>query len=315
MQQLIPHGVLLLPAAIEQVSGQALHRLGGRIRGQIHGNLTQQQGAVAKFFQLEAQLLHHGHIAEQLSRRRGGQPHRQGGQQGLAGNALLIGLELVKENPLMGGVFVDEEGVLPLLHQDIGAVQLPHQTPVRHAGHIQFLLDVFRLFRLHGRHRNLLRFGHFRLCRKRGQTAYSLLLRLRFCSRTGRNRNRLSRNRHRAVEHRLVRHGLDNFFHCRLCCLGLGLGGILHGGGEGFVFLRGHGAEEILLGRRFLARLYRLRRGSSLLCKLHLGTVGGFVQRRQNAIVNAVKHRLLVEEFHFRLCRMDVDIHRIGRKL
>ena len=57
VQQFIPDGILMLPAAVQQVGGQTLHRLGGVVRAQIHGDLPQQHGAVAEFLQLKAQLL------------------------------------------------------------------------------------------------------------------------------------------------------------------------------------------------------------------------------------------------------------------
>ena len=118
---------------------------------------------------------------------------------------------------------------------------------------------------------------------------------------------------HRRLGNVLWEHG------CRcLCRLGLGLGGILHGSGKGLEFLRGHGAEEILLGGRLGGGLLRgglLGDGLPVgLGKLHIRPVRGLVQRRQYAVVDAVKHRLFAEELYLCLGRVDVHIHGMGRK-
>ena len=103
------------------------------------------------------------------------------------------------------------------------------------------------------------------------------------------------------------------------------LGSALQRGLESLVFFRSHGAEEIIF-----FRLSRLSHGSghilghaanrcgilhrSRLGKLHLRTVGCFVQCSQHTVVNAVENCLFGEEFHFRFGGMDIDVHRIGRQ-
>ena len=73
----------------------------------------------------------------------GVQAHGDGRQQGLADDGLLIGLQLVEQDPLVGSVLVDEERLIPLLDQDIGPVQLANHPPGDFLRHIQHSLFRF----------------------------------------------------------------------------------------------------------------------------------------------------------------------------
>ena len=113
----------------------------------------------------------------------------------------------------------------------------------------------------------------------------------------------------------------------------------MNGGGEGFVFFRGHGAEESFLPPSLrevprrgggsvvltvenspshgFCRASPLNEGAKVVfpgLKLHLGTVGLLVQRSQYAVMDAVKDRLFRQKLYFRLGRMHIYIHRIGRQ-
>ena len=203
----------------------------------------------------------------------------------------------------MGGVLVNKEGVVPLLHQNIGAVQLTYHPPGVRLGHFQGGLLHFRFRCFHGRfrHRRLRRF------RQRGQ---------------GRGRLRLDSltnlRQHDKLPQRHISTGGDFLRRCRGGFL-LRFGSIGHGGGEGLVLLSGHGAEKrvLLFGglcfwRR--SRLFRRHRGR-LGLELNGRPIGLFVQSTQNPIVDAVKNRLFREKFHLGFCRMDVYIHGVGRKI
>ena len=140
VEHLVPDGIRGGGFAPEQVVCQLLHRLLGGIGAQIHGNLPQQQGVFSEFLQFKAQGLHHGQVCHQDGDLPGLQPKGNGRKKALAQDGLLVGLQLVKEDPLMGGVLVDEKGIVSLLYQDIGPVQLSHHAPLRRLRHGELLL-------------------------------------------------------------------------------------------------------------------------------------------------------------------------------
>ena len=190
----------------------------------------------------------------------------------------------------MGGVLVDEEGLFALLHQNIAVVQLAHHAPGNLLRHGQNFLLHFRLDdRRRYFRRGLRHGGHHRLGGCLGQ------------------------------DHRLP----QGHIHGLLDLGGSGNGSFFPGlrrggqsGGKSLVFLCGHGAEEGL----FFCRCFCFGQsgcggglGNRLGGKLHLGAVGGLIQSAQNAVVDAVEHRFFRQEFHFRLGRVHIHIHRRGR--
>ena len=107
MQQLIPDSISLGSAAVQQVGGKGLQGRGGVFRSQIHGNLANQQGIFSELLDGEAQTVQHILIGQQFSGRGRGEPHGNRRDEALTADALLIGLQLFKENPLVGGVLVN----------------------------------------------------------------------------------------------------------------------------------------------------------------------------------------------------------------
>ena len=203
----------------------------------------------------------------------------------------------------MGGVLVDKEGVVPLLHQNIGAVQLAYHPPGVRLGHFQSGLLHFRFRCFHGRFRR----RRLRRFRQRGQ---------------GRGRLRLDSLTNLGQHDKLPQGHVSTGGNFLRRCRGgfrLGLGSVGHGGGEGLVLLGGHGAEKSVLlfgGFRFRnrGRFFR-RQGGRLGLELNGGPVRLFVQGSQHAIVDAVENRLFREKFYLGFCRMDVYVHGVGGKI
>ena len=181
--------------------------------------------------------------------------HRQWLQQRLGGNGFLIGFQFFKENPFVGCVLVDEKGLVSLLHQNVGAVQLPHHPPFHSGGHFQSGLLRLRLGRR--------RFGRFRFggCRFGRLGGFG-----RFLVSLGQN-------------HRLMQQTVGlllNFDGGSRCGGGVGLGSSLNGGGEGLILLGGHGAEEAGLldrGPGLWGKGLCFRDGGGLGLEFHLGAV------------------------------------------
>ena len=80
----------------------------GRI--QIHGDLTEHHGVFTEFVNFKAQFVQQLLICKQFTCRFRGKPNGDGSQQRLGGDLLLVGLQLFEEDPLMGGMLVDEVG-------------------------------------------------------------------------------------------------------------------------------------------------------------------------------------------------------------
>ena len=146
VQDVIPQTVPVLPLSLLQVldqAGEAIRRL---LRGEVHGSLAQQHRSLPKFFHAIPQFIQQGQLLQHQRRTLLTQTAHLRGQQGLRGNLLLLGPELVKQNPLVGGVLVDEERLLPLLYHDVGAEQLPQHRERGLLRHGQHRLDRLRLF-------------------------------------------------------------------------------------------------------------------------------------------------------------------------
>ena len=203
----------------------------------------------------------------------------------------MIGFQLLKENPLMGGVLVNQECLVALLYQNVAAVQLTHQPPGNGLGHDQPGLLRLLLCGWNGRRRH----GN------RRRSGY------------GRRGNGGAGDDDRFPQ----MHGpfFRDFYRGGGCGFRPGTGSVLYGGGEGLKLFRSHGAEKVLFGRGYRGfgsrGLASGRQGNGLcgLLKLHLRPVGGFVQGGQNTIVHAVKDGFFVEKFHLRFRRMYIHIH------
>ena len=221
----------------------------------------------------------------------------------------------------MGGVLVDEVSLFALFHDDVGIVKFAHHAPGDFLGHFQ--LHLLRFFHNGNRFRLGGRFGFLG---KRGKLNFGL-------GGYGRTDDILPQDGNNLIH--LGGGGNGGFL--------LGLGSIGNGGGEGFVFFRGHGAEEILLPPSLREVPRRgggsggglgdtppvsfadspLREGAGIgfpgyggrFLELHIGPVGDLIQGTQDAVVDAVKNSLLVEEFYFCLGGMDVYVHHVGRQI
>ena len=264
MEHLVPEGGLILLFACEQVVCQFLQSLGRVGLVQVHGDPAQKQGVFTEFFHFKAQLIQKFAICQQFGSAVGAQAAGQGSKEGLGRNGFLIGFQFIKEDPLVGGVFIDEECFIALFHDDIAVVQFTYHSPVLYFRHGDGSLLHFRLFQilcviarrlLAGRRGNLLRFfGNFRGLPR--QCAHWLAMtrffgRFRYCG----YHNGFPQGTDSGALH-LGHHGGSG--------RGLGLGGVLHGCGEVSELLCGHGAEERLrLPFEGSCLRSRLRGGSS----------------------------------------------------
>ena len=197
-------------------------------------------------------------------------------------------------------MFINKEGVFPLLDDQITVIKLSYITPGDFLRHGQRYLLHFRL-----------RFRHVRY-----------RFRDHFLDRGGGGRYRDGRLGELGNHHIFPQRHIGRALHLGGGGDGgllLGFGCICQGGREGAIFFCGHGPEERLFLRRrcfhgrigFGVRCNRLCRccGRSLGFELHLRTIRCFVQRTQNAVMDAIKHSFFRKEFYFRLSRMNIHIH------
>ena len=91
----------------EQIRSQGLRGFRGILRIQVHGDLPQKHCILAKSVHFKAQFRQKIGICQQFGCAFRTQPHRQGRQQHLGGDGLLIGFQLFKKDPLVGGVLVN----------------------------------------------------------------------------------------------------------------------------------------------------------------------------------------------------------------
>ena len=122
VQDFIPDGSGFFTATAQQISCHFFDSFGCVIGTQIHGNLPQHNGVFAKFIDLKAQFIQKLFVGQQFAGGFRRKTDGNGGQQGLCGDLLLIGLQLFKEDPLMGGMLVDQVGFFALFYNNIGIV-------------------------------------------------------------------------------------------------------------------------------------------------------------------------------------------------
>ena len=296
VQGRVPQGLRILGHALQQTGGQFLQGALGLAGIQLRGNPADQQVAAAEILHLITVPGQQRPVLQKHPGFLGGEGGGDGGQQGLGHDVRGPGLECFKENPLVGGVLVQEQHGVALLDENIGVQYLPHHPVVRGRGDGQggLLREFRRLFCLH---------------RGLGVRPPDRLLRRFRCGRWGFvGKGLLPQGRSRLpVGHR--RHpGLEGPFHRGrhrpLCRGGQDLG-------EGLVFRGGHGPEGLPLP----GGLGRRGGGLRLLLQLQRRPAGGLVQGRQDAESNAVEHRPLVGELHLGLGRVDVDVHGLPGQL
>ena len=129
VEQGVPGGVRIGGAAGEQLSRQLPQHVGDLPGGHVAGGGPDDQRPAAEVLRLKAEPLQQGQLGQQrrpLLRRRG-EHHRL--QQGLHHGLVALGLQAVEVEPLVGGVLVDEEHLVPLLHDDVGVEHLPRHAP------------------------------------------------------------------------------------------------------------------------------------------------------------------------------------------
>ena len=131
VQGLVPEALGAVQAAVLDMSGDFGE--GGRRVGlpDVRGDLPQQQVALAQVVEIVAQAQQQLPVLQQ---HRGLLPVKAAGlglQQGLSQNPGALGQQPLKVDALVGGVLVDEDQLLVLLHQNVGAEELPDVAEIR----------------------------------------------------------------------------------------------------------------------------------------------------------------------------------------
>ena len=283
MQGLVPEPLRGVQPAVLQMArnlGQGGRRVGG---ADLRRDLPQQQVSPADVVQIVAEVQQRLPVLQKQGGLLPVQAAGQGRQQGLAHHGVPLGPKPFKVDPLVGRVLVDEDQLLPLLHQDIGAEDL---ADVAEVGGLFQALQLQRLIRrvLRLRRRGMivpaaggriLLSGEFRdRQRVRSSLPRNVLpLVLRFLP--------VRRQSHGAVQgpglYRIqqgpagggLRPGLQGLGHLLIFPAGHGvdrLGRLAGGLSAGTVFLGGHGSEEIRvpLGLEPLHRCLRQRSPSPI---------------------------------------------------
>ena len=128
MQQLVPGGGGVGVPGGQQLLGQ-LRQSGLDVPGvHVEGGLAHCQG-VPQLVHVKAELPQQFLVGQQHLLLLGGQAAQDGGEEGLGHGVIALGLHAVKVHPLVGGVLVDEEHPVPLLHHDVGVQHLAHHAP------------------------------------------------------------------------------------------------------------------------------------------------------------------------------------------
>ena len=312
VEQLVPGGGGVGPAGGQQFLGDLGEGGLNVLHLHIEGGLADHQFST-QLVHIEAELLQQGQAGQQslLLLRRQAAGH--GGQQGLGHGVIALRLHPVEIHPLVGGVLVDEEHRLPLLHDDVSVQHLPGHPPGLLLGDRDGGGDLLRRGRLRGGGRGL------SLCR-RGRDR-------RLLHRTG----SLLRHRPDHRRSRVNRGGAG-----RLCLLdwpfqgsgsslrlraGRGLGRLEHRGPGGRAVggildpdLSGDG-EPGLVGCDGICPFPALDR---LVHRPALRFLDGdlrmapvLLQGGEDGVVHRRKHLTLVAELHFRLGGVDVHVHGI----
>ena len=128
VEQLVPGGGGVGGAGGQQFQGDLLQGGGDILHRHMVRGLAHRQSA-PQLVHVEAELLQQGQVGQQrlLLLRRQTAGHRS--QQGLGHGVVALRLHPVEVHPLVGGVLVDEEHRLPLLHDDVGVQHLPGHPP------------------------------------------------------------------------------------------------------------------------------------------------------------------------------------------
>ena len=330
MEQFVPGGAGVGGAGGEQLLGDLGE--GGLDVPRVHveGGLADHQGPAAEVLHPEAELLQQGEAGEQGGVLLRVQAAHHGGEEGLGHGVVPRRLHPVKVHPLMGGVLVDEQDLVPLLHDDVGVQHLPGQPPGEDLRFRLRLRLCFRLRRGGGRgHRLPLRYGfrgnclccadvfHFfhrvfhRMCNLfcRFRRLLHLALTRGYPVQGGgfvcilrRDRGGGGLGPGRGGDHRLRPPegvGEDG-------PAGVGAGGVEHrqGGPE---LLGRHGLEGGLAGRHRVVGLGPLQH------RRRAGVVP--LQGGQDGVVHRPEHRALIAELHLGLGRVDVHVHRAALQL
>ena len=129
VEQGVPGRAWIGRAAGEQAAGQLGEHVGDLPGGHVAGGGPDDQRPAAEVLRLKAEAPQQRELGQQggpLLRRRG-EHHRL--QQGLYHRLVALGLHPVEVQPLVGGVLVDEEHLVSLLHYNVGVEHLPRHAP------------------------------------------------------------------------------------------------------------------------------------------------------------------------------------------
>ena len=131
VQGLVPEALGAVQPPVPQVAGDFRKR--GRRVGlpDIRGDLPQQQVALPQIVQIVAKAQQQLPVLQQSRRLLPVKAAALRLEQGLAEDLGPLGQEAFKIDPLMGGVLVDEDQLLALLHKDVCAEDLAHIAEIR----------------------------------------------------------------------------------------------------------------------------------------------------------------------------------------
>ena len=288
MVELVPGAGGIGPSQ-SQLLRQLLQCGGGVLRPDVGGDLPGQHRAAAEVLAHKAELLQHGEIFQGGLIAVAVQIHRQRRQQRLGHQGLGAGLQRVKADPLVGGVFIDEPHVaVAVLADDIGLQHLARDAPGRLARRLHGLLNDLRL---HDLLNDLRLFFPHGSGRRRGDVPGDLPA----AADGGGGEGAIGLLHHVPGVDRLPHRGARRAGLFGIGCRRRGRKGRTGFGPGGFLpkLRRRHGLIE----------------GGLLL--LRLGFILS-VEGVQNGVVHRVEDRLVGGEFHHRLGRMDVHVHLCG---
>ena len=131
MQQGVSGAGRVRPSGGQQGLGQLPQRALHVRRVHIVRGLPHQQRPGAELLHAEAELVQQRLVLQQHGALLRREPQHRRGQQGLDHGGVALRLHAVEVQPFMGGVLVQEENFLPLLHHDVGVEHLPGHFPGR----------------------------------------------------------------------------------------------------------------------------------------------------------------------------------------
>ena len=325
MEQLVPGRRRVGGAGGQQLPGDLGE--GGLNVPRIHvkGGPADDESPAAEVLRGKAELLQQGEPGGQRGVLLRGQAAHRRGQERLGHGIVALRLHAVEVHPLVGGVLVDEQHFVPLLHDDVGVQHLACQPPglllgeqalrSRLPGHLR------RFFRLFRGGTGRLRPVFDRICRHLADVFH--------------------------IVHRLI-HIIHIFFHRAegRSCLLLASSFPVHRGCGGCPLRRDRGGADRLGGQRlgteeriasdrplrdWAGRVMDRQQEGGRLCPGGLrcrsrgargcrGRPGGLRHRRgpgavslqggAHRVVHGAEHRPLAAELHLRLGGVDIHIHR-----